>query len=167
MYPAPGTTRTARTNRSTRPTALAAATALLAGLTLWTLAPGTARAASVVLEAESAALTGGAAPAADHSGYTGTGFVGGFTDGNRGTAKTSFTVRADTAGTATLAIRYANGTGSAKTLTLLVNGASAGQVTLPATANWDSWATVQQSVTLNSGANTVALKFSTADSGNA
>ncbi|GLW52111.1 carbohydrate-binding protein [Kitasatospora phosalacinea] len=167
MYPAPGTTRTSRTtSRTTGPTALAAAVALLAGLTLWTLAPGTARAASVVLEAESATLSGGAATAADHGGYTGTGFVGGFTDGNKGTARTTFTVQAAAPGTATLAIRYANGTGSARTLTLLVNGASAGQVTLPATANWDTWATVQQSVALNSGANTVAYAFTGTDSGN-
>ncbi|MFF2814456.1 carbohydrate-binding protein [Kitasatospora cineracea] len=166
MYPAPGTSRTTRTTRTSKPAALAAAVALLAGLTLWTLAPGTARAASVVLEAESAANTGGAAVAADHAGYTGTGFVGGFTDGNKGAAKTSFTVQAATAGTATLAVRYANGTGSAKTLTLLVNGAAAGQVTLPATANWDTWATVRQDVTLNSGANTVAYAFTAADSGN-
>ncbi|MEU3492862.1 CBM35 domain-containing protein [Kitasatospora cineracea] len=163
MYPAPGTSRTTRT---TRPAALAAAVALLAGLTLWTLAPGTARAASVVLEAESAASTGGAAVAADHAGYTGSGFVGGFTDGNKGTAKTSFTVQAATATTATLAVRYANGTGSAKTLTLLVNGTAAGQVTLPATANWDTWATVRQDVALDSGANTVAYAFTAADSGN-
>ncbi|MGW4803265.1 carbohydrate-binding protein [Kitasatospora sp. NPDC004272] len=175
MYPAPGTTRTtARATGSAagsaRParkaTALASAAAVLAGLALWTLAPGAAQAASTVLEAESAANTGGAAVAADHAGYTGTGFVGGFTDANKGAAKTSFTVQAPSAGTATLAIRYANGTGSAKTLTLLVNGATAGQVTLPATANWDSWATVQQTVTLKAGANTVAYAFTAADSGN-
>ncbi|MFD7729499.1 carbohydrate-binding protein [Kitasatospora phosalacinea] len=171
MYPAPGTTRTtARAAGGARParkaTALASAAVVVAGLALWSLAPGAAQAASTVLEAESAANTGGAAAAADHAGYTGTGFVGGFTDANKGAAKTSFTVQAPSAGNATLAIRYANGTGSAKTLTLLVNGASAGQVTLPATANWDTWATVQQSVDINSGANTVTYAFTAADSGN-
>ncbi|RKE17277.1 carbohydrate-binding protein [Streptomyces sp. TLI_171] len=170
MYRAPGTTRTGRATGAARParkaTALAAAAAVVAVLALWSLAPGAAQAASVVLEAESATLAGGAATATDHAGYTGTGFVGGFTDGNKGAAKTSFTVQAATAGAATVAVRYANGTGSAKTLTLLVNGASAGQVTLPATANWDTWATVQQTVTLTGGANTVAYAFTAADSGN-
>ncbi|MER5866165.1 CBM35 domain-containing protein [Kitasatospora sp. NPDC002040] len=159
MSPAPGKSRTIRT------TAVATAASIVAGLALWSLAPG-AQAVSVVLEAESAALAGGASFASDHSGYTGTGFVGGFTDGNKGNAKTSFTVQATTAGAGTVAIRYANGTGSDKTLSLVVNGTAVRQVTLPATANWDTWATSEQTVTLNAGANTVALAFTTADSGN-
>ncbi|MFC9329564.1 carbohydrate-binding protein [Kitasatospora sp. NPDC057015] len=159
MSPAPGKSRTIRT------TAVAVAASIVAGLALWSLAPG-AQAASVVLEAESASLAGGASVASDHTGYTGTGFVGGFTDGNKGNAKTSFTVQATAAGAATVAIRYANGTGSDKTLSLVVNGTTVRQVTLPATANWDTWATSEQTVTLTAGANTVALAFTTADSGN-
>ncbi|WP_282203867.1 carbohydrate-binding protein [Kitasatospora fiedleri] len=179
MYPAPGTSRATATvrptatvrsrtthGRTTRGTALAAAATLVVGLALWTTFTTGARAASVVLEAESAALSGGAVVAADHSGYTGGGFVGGFTDGNKGAAKTSFTVQAPSAGAATVTLRYANGTGSAQTLSLLVNGTRVRQVTLPATANWDTWAGSEQTVTLNAGANTVALAFTTADSGN-
>ncbi|WP_405014708.1 carbohydrate-binding protein [Kitasatospora sp. NBC_01539] len=159
MSSAPGKSRTIRT------TAVAAAASIVAGLALWSLAPG-AQAASVVLEAESAALSGGAVVAGDHTGYTGSGFVGGFTDGNKGAAKTSFTVQASAAGAATVTVRYANGTGSAQTLSLLVNGTKVRQISLPATANWDTWATSEQTVTLNAGANTVALSFTTADSGN-
>lgn len=118
------------------------------------------------LEAESAALSGGALVATDHTGYQGSGFVGGFTDGNKGNAQAAFSVSAATAGSYSLALRYANGTGSAKTLTLYVDGASAGQVTLPATANWDSWATQAATATLSAGAHTVTYRFTAADSGN-
>lgn len=117
-------------------------------------------------QAEDAALSGGASVASDHTGYQGSGFVGGFTDGNKGNAEVAFSVTAATASSHELALRYANGTGAAKTLTLFVDGASAGQVTLPATANWDSWATQTSTVTLGAGAHTVAYRFTTADSGN-
>ncbi len=117
-------------------------------------------------EAESAALSGGTAVATDHSGYTGTGFVGGYTDGNRGNAATTFTVSRSGAGSSSLTLRYANGTGSAMTLSLYVNGSRVGQVSLPATANWDTWATRADTVALNQGGNTVAYRFDTADSGN-
>lgn len=117
-------------------------------------------------QAENAALSGGAVVASDHTGYQGSGFVGGFTDANKGNAQVAFSVSAATNSSHELALRYANGTGSARTLTLLVDGASAGQVTLPATANWDSWATQTSTVTLSAGAHTVAYRFGAADSGN-
>jgi hypothetical protein len=118
------------------------------------------------LQAEDAALSGGAGVATDHTGYQGSGFVGGFTDGNKGNAQVAFGVTAATAGSHELALRYANGTGAAKTLTLFVDGASAGQLTLPATANWDSWTTQTATVTLSAGAHTIAYRFTAADSGN-
>jgi hypothetical protein len=117
-------------------------------------------------EAESATLSGGTTVATDHSGFTGTGFVGGYTDGNRGTAATTFSVSRAGAGSSSLTLRYANGTGSAMTLSLYVNGSRLTQVSLPATANWDSWGTRVDTVTLNNGTNSVAYRFDTADSGN-
>lgn len=147
-----------------RPLALLTSVALAAAaLTLLGAAPATA--ATTRLEAESATRTGGAAVATDHTGYSGSGFVGGYTDGNKGTAKTTFAYTAATAGSHTLGLRYANGTGSAKTLTLIVDGASQ-QVSLNATSNWDSWATATTSVTLSAGAHTIAYSFGTGDSGN-
>ncbi|MGW1772779.1 carbohydrate-binding protein [Streptomyces sp. NPDC002104] len=134
------------------------------GLT-FALAPGS-YAAAVTLEAESAALSGGARAESEHSGYTGTGYAGGFTDGNKGAASVSFAVQSAAAGTGSVAIRYANGTGSPQTLSLYANGVKVRQVTLPATANWDTWAVRQEAVPLAKGANTVALTFTTADSGN-
>lgn len=144
--------------------ALAATVALLA-TTLAAAGGSSASAATTRYEAEQAARSGGAVVSAEHGGYSGSGFVGGYTDGNKGTATTTFTVTAPTAGQHSLALRYANGTGSAKTLTLLVDGA-AQQVTLPPTAGWSTWSTQSTSVTLSAGSHAVAYRFGTADSGN-
>ncbi|WP_432841281.1 CBM35 domain-containing protein [Dactylosporangium sp. CA-092794] len=115
-------------------------------------------------EAESAALSGGAAVATDHSGYSGTGFVAGYTDGNKGNAATTFTVPGT--GSRQLALRYANGTGATMTLSLYVNGSKLSQVSLAPTANWDSWATRTDSVSLPNASNSVAYRFDSTDSGN-
>ncbi|WP_329229215.1 carbohydrate-binding protein [Streptomyces sp. NBC_01460] len=127
---------------------------------------GGAQAATVTVEAESAQLSGGAAVSTDHSGYTGSGFVGGFTDAHKGAASVSFGVTAQAAGTGSVALRYANGTGATMTLSLYVNGVKVRQVGLAPTANWDTWATQRETVTYAKGANTVAWTFTTADSGN-
>jgi hypothetical protein len=117
-------------------------------------------------EAESAALAGGTVVATDHAGYTGSGFVGGYTDGNRGNANTTFTVNVSGAGTRTVTARYANGTGAVMSLSVYVNGTRIRQSTFPATANWDTWGTKAEDLALNSGSNTISFKFDTADSGN-
>ncbi|GGA33901.1 right-handed parallel beta-helix repeat-containing protein [Paenibacillus physcomitrellae] len=123
-------------------------------------------AASAVYEAELAVLSGGAAQAGDHTGYTGSGFVGGYTDGNKGSASTTFSVSVSQAGDYTAELRYANGTGSAKTLSLYLNGAKLKQISLPATADWNAWGTQSEMVQLNAGSNTLAYKFDTSDTGN-
>ncbi|TCM99319.1 carbohydrate binding protein with CBM6 domain [Paenibacillus sp. BK033] len=123
-------------------------------------------AASATYEAESAARAGGVVIATDHTGYTGSGFVGGYTDANKGNAATTFTVNASAAGSYTTTARYSNGTGSAKTLSLYVNGTKLKQISLPATSDWSSWSTQSETVSLNSGSNTIAYKFETTDSGN-
>ena len=63
-------------------------------------------------------------------------------------------------------IRYANGTTATMTLSLYVNGTKSGQMSLPATTNWKTWATVEAPVDFTEGANTIALTFDTSDSGN-
>ena len=147
-----------------RPIALLTTVALTAAaLTL--LGAGPATGATTRLEAESATRTGGAVVATDHTGYSGTGFVAGYIDANKGLAKTTFSYSAATAGSYTLGLRYANGTGSAKTLTLTVDGTSQ-QISLGATANWDTWATAGAAVTLSTGSHTIAYFFGSADSGN-
>ena len=139
----------------------------VAALTLTATAVTTSASAAVlVYEAENGALSGGAAVSTDHAGYIGSGFVGGYVDGNRGRARTSLTVSTPAADRQSLALRYANGTGAAKTLSLYVNGTKRQQLILPPTANWDTWATVQAITSLDAGANTVTYAFDSTDSGN-
>jgi alpha-1,3-glucanase-like protein/carbohydrate binding protein with CBM35 domain/carbohydrate binding protein with CBM6 domain/parallel beta helix pectate lyase-like protein len=118
------------------------------------------------LEAESAALSGGAVVATDHPGYSGSGFVGGYTDANKGNAATTFSVSSTKAGNSTATLRYANGTGTAMTLSLYANGSKVRQISLPATSNWDTWGTAAEAVPVVAGANTIAYRFDSTDSGN-
>lgn len=148
--------------RTVLPLLLAMLGALLYGATAAT----TAQAAGTALEAESAQLSGGAALSTEHPGYTGSGFAGGFTDANKGTASVAFTVHSEAAGAGSLTLRYANGTTATMTLSLYVNGDRIRQVSLPATANWDTWATHEEAVTYRAGDNTVAWTFTGSDSGN-
>jgi alpha-1,3-glucanase-like protein/carbohydrate binding protein with CBM35 domain len=150
-----------------RPVAIAVtAAALIAAGTTGVLLTNSASAATSVYEAESGALSGGASVATDHAGFVGSGFVGGYVDANKGKARTGFAVTTSAAGQHTLTLRYANGTGSAQTLSVYVNGTRVQQLSLAATANWDTWGTSATTVTLKSGANTVAYAFDTTDSGN-
>ncbi len=150
-----------------RPLAVAVAAVTLIATVITAIATTIpASAAASMYEAENAALSGGAVVATDHASYTGTGFVAGYVDGNKGSARTSFAVTAAAAGQYTLALRYANGTGSAMTLSLYVNGAKVQQISLAATANWDSWATIGVTASLVAGSNTVAYAFDSTDSGN-
>ncbi len=123
-------------------------------------------AASTTYEAENAALSGGAIVGTDHTGYTGTGFVEGYTDGNKGNANTTFSVSASSAGSYTTTLRYSNGSGSSQTLSLYVNGTKIKQISLGTTSDWNTWATEQETVSLNSGSNTISYKFDSTDSGN-
>ncbi|MEU6860171.1 carbohydrate-binding protein [Glycomyces sp. NPDC046736] len=141
--------------------------ALLLPLLLLPLAASTpAGAAETLHEAEDAALSGGATVETEHGGHSGSGYVGGFTDGNKGTAAVTFDVDAAEAASHDVAVRYANGTGVPMTLSLYVNGAKATQLSLPSPGGWDSWGTVTVPVGLNAGGNTVALRFDASDSGN-
>jgi uncharacterized protein YegP (UPF0339 family) len=149
----------------TLPTAIVTLVALLAALLAWSASSATA-ATSTTYQAESAALSGGAAVASDHTGYTGTGFVGGYTDTDKGAAATTFTVTASAAGSFSSTLRYANGTSAAQTLSLYVNGAKVTQISLAATADWNTWGTQAGTVALRSGSNTVAYRFDSSDSGN-
>ena len=127
--------------------------------------PAPAHAATTTLEAESAALSGGAVTEREHAGYTGAGYVGGLTDGNKGTASITTSVQSAHDGGGSVTVRYANGTGSARTLTLSVGG-NTSRVTLPATGGWTSWSTADVPVAFSRGANSLTLSFTGGDSGN-
>jgi hypothetical protein len=119
-------------------------------------------------EAEKAILSGGATEANDHSGHTGTGFVGGLYTGATITA----IVSVPTAGPHRVTIRYANWTGgqnppyltTTRTISLAAGG-STQQLSLPVTGSWDTWSTVTADVTLPAGDDVIQLVVGPNDSG--
>ncbi len=124
------------------------AVALLAAMTL----ASPASAAPTRYEAENATCDG--TIDSNHTGFSGTGFcnatnaVGGFVQ---------FTVSAAAAGSATVGIRYANGTTVDRPAT--VNGQS---VSFPGTGAWTTWATRTVTLTVTAGSNTIRIESTTA-----
>jgi hypothetical protein len=115
-------------------------------------------------ELEDGVMTGGAKFDTEHAGYTGTGFVSGY--GTEG-ASVQVEVNAEQAGVYRMALRYANGPNpfdGPKTITLTVNGESR-QITLPPTGSWPSYQFYVDDVTLEAGANTIALTHAAGDDG--
>ncbi|MEY9855869.1 hypothetical protein ABH935_001473 [Catenulispora sp. GAS73] len=154
-----------RSKRGSAVGLLTAATLACTTVAVWTIAQS-ASAAGTTYEAENAALSGGAVVAGDHTGYTGTGFVAGYTDTDKGTANTTFSVTASSAGNETVALRYANGTGAQMSLSLYVNGTKLKQILLPATTDWNTWTTETETVSLNAGTDSISYKFDSTDLGN-
>jgi hypothetical protein len=76
---------------------------------------------------------------------------------NNATSLVRFTVQAPTAGTYTMNVRYDNGTGSASTHNVSVNGGAVSSVTYPPTVNWARFGWAQKTVTLVAGSNTIAF----------
>lgn len=114
-------------------------------------------------QAESAALSGGAKVNTDHAGFSGTGFVDGYwTQG----ATTTFTVNAASAGNYNVTLKYGNAMGDSRTVSIYVNGTKIRQTTLSNLANWDTWGTKTEVLTLNAGNNTIAYKYDPGDTGN-
>lgn len=72
-----------------------------------------------------------------------------------------FTVFAASAGEHALEVRFGNGSQEGATHTVTVNGAPAGSVTYPFTG-WDNWRSVERSVVLTEGWNTIRLGKGTA-----
>ncbi|MEU4090400.1 TIM-barrel domain-containing protein [Streptomyces aureus] len=117
-------------------------------------------------EAESLRLDG-ASVASDHAGHTGSGFAAGF-EGTGSSAAADIDVK--DGGTYRFALRYANSRGGdgqtrTRTLTLTVDGGAPQTVSLPVTANWDTWNVTSADVALGAGHHTVALTRTASDSG--
>jgi alpha-L-fucosidase len=116
-------------------------------------------------EAENGTYSAGSTVDSNHTGFSGTGFVN---TPNAAGAYVEWTVNAAQAGDATVRFSYANGQASGQTVDrpadVSVNGAvvKAGQ-SFPGTANWDTWQTVNLTVPLVAGANTIRLTASTAN----
>ncbi|WP_117198013.1 carbohydrate-binding protein [Nocardiopsis sp. TNDT3] len=133
----------------TRP-ALACA-ALLAG-TLVTLSGTAAHAATTRYEAEGSSASCNGSIETEWPGYSGDGFCD--TENEEG-AHVQFSVNAPASGTATLTVRFANGTSSARPADVLVNGSRTASVSFEGTGDWDAWTTKTLTVQLAEGANTI------------
>ena len=113
-----------------------------------------------IYQAEDASLSGGARQGNDHTGYTGSSFVGGFD--YSGTARIEFNVNVQSAGTYYLSIRYSAGDVAGwpknRTVGFSVNNASSENITFIGTdSTWNTWEEHIVKKELRSGNNTVAL----------
>lgn len=91
----------------------------------------------------------------NHTGYTGPGFVDGFA--SKGD-KITFSVYAKEQGTYSVGFTYGAGANTA-TRSIYVNGTNIGDVTMPKTANWDTWAIANIDVNLQKGRNTITMQY--------
>jgi Glycosyl hydrolases family 31/Domain of unknown function (DUF5110)/NPCBM-associated, NEW3 domain of alpha-galactosidase/IPT/TIG domain len=114
----------------------------------WPPAPGSC-AFATACQAEDGRLSGGESVNYDHTGYTGRGFAA---DYGQVSAADAWSVNGVPAvGGYDLQIRYANGGDVTRTLSVQVNGTTIGQITLPPTGSWDSWAVAETSAQLTAG----------------
>src|SRR5688572_19337221 len=89
------------------------------------------------------------------AGFSGTGFCN---TTNAIGAGVSWTVNAPNAGTATLGIRFGNGTTTDRPANVVVNGSTVmSNVSFPGTGAWTTWATRTVTVTVAAGSNTIRL----------
>lgn len=115
-------------------------------------------------EAESAALHNGPARSTNHWFYTGSGFTAGLESVGMSVEFRNVTVPAD--GAYTVALRYANGNGTDKTLNTYVNGTFAKTANLVSLGtDWNVWGDWETTLSLHAGQNTVAFVFDTGNSG--
>jgi hypothetical protein len=117
-------------------------------------------------EAESLRLDG-LSVASDHGGHTGSGFAAGFESAG---SSASADIDVKDGGAYRFDLRYANSLGGdgqtrTRTLTLSVDGGAQQTMSLPVTANWDTWNTASASVRLGAGHHTLALTRTASDSG--
>ncbi|TKA02234.1 carbohydrate-binding protein [Actinacidiphila oryziradicis] len=142
---------------------------LKAGTASMTAAPWNGLTCSLNALCEAEDLTAsGLSVASDHSGATGTGFVAGFQ--STGNALSADVVVPST-GSFEFDARYANALGgdgqdTTRTLSLSVDGGAARTVSLPVTANWDTWSVAKVPLDVGAGHHTVVLARTSADSGN-
>ena len=115
--------------------------------------------------ASAATLGGGACQVADHTGYSGSSFVACFSAQG---ASAALSVYVSDVGSYVVPLRYSNGPYPAtetKTISVYVNGTKIQQISLPATADWNTWNTVSTTLPLAAGANTITYKVDAGDIG--
>ena len=107
---------------------------------------------AVTLQAEAATLGGGTVANTTNRGFTGSGYA----DFGGAGSFAQFAVNRASAGNASIAIRYANGSSSNRPYRVLVNGIDVGQMVCPPTGSGSTWSTqTLGDVTLSSGVNTI------------
>ncbi len=121
------------------------------------LAPASAVAATTRHEAETSPAVCTGTIDSDWAGFSGSGFCNGT---NATGAHAQFTVNA-AAGTATVDVRFANGTTSSRAADLVVNGTTVGSVSFEGTGAWNTWVTKTLTVTMAAGSNTIRLNPTT------
>ena len=132
---------------------------LIAG-TLVALSGTTAQAATTRYEAETAPAICTGAVETEYAGYSGSGFCNGT---NATGAYAQFTVSAPASGTATLSVRFANGTTTARPADIIVNGSTVSSASFESTGTWTGWTTKTLTVPVNAGSNTVRLNPTSAN----
>ncbi|WP_435129356.1 ricin-type beta-trefoil lectin domain protein [Actinacidiphila sp. bgisy144] len=117
-----------------------------------------------ICPARDGAISGGAFVETSHGGSVAGGYLAGLNTDNTPTvgATDTLAVRDAPAGPAVLDVRYSNGSGSPQTVHLGVNGALQ-QLTLPPTADWDTWSTAQVPVALTAGTDTLEIAVAQGD----
>ncbi len=114
---------------------------------------------TLIHEAEEAALNGPLV-AAQHAGYSGSGYAD---YGNVAGQAITWTIQATHAGTHALAFRYANGGTGDRPLALRVNGTLLSTLAFAPSGGWPAWSyTPAVEVELVKGANTISLTATTA-----
>src|SRR5688572_16015495 len=133
--------------------------ALLIALFVAPVAAGPASAAPTRYEGESSPAVCEGTIDSNWAGFSGTGFCNAT---NAIGAGVSWTVNAADAGTATLGIRWANGTTTDRPANLIVNGSTVmSNLSFPGQGVWTTWLTRTVTVTVAAGLNTVRLEATT------
>ncbi|SDO68892.1 carbohydrate-binding protein [Lentzea jiangxiensis] len=122
------------------------------------ISSSTAAAAPVRYEAETSPAVCSGTIDSNWAGFTGSGFCNG---ANSTSGHAQFQVTAAAAGTATLGIRFANGTTTARPADVVVNGATAQTASFEGTGAWSTWVTKTLSVQVVAGTNTIRLNPTT------
>ena len=115
---------------------------------------------SLTLEEDSIAICNAAGiTESDHAGFSGVGY---FNSNNNVGAGITYGIKAIENGSANIEIRYANGGIDTRKAVISVNGGSGGttDITFNTTGAWSSWQTLNTTVFLNAGQNTITLNSS-------
>jgi polygalacturonase len=114
--------------------------------------------APVDYQAESCTISMGLVEA-NHTGFTGTGFVNG--DNVSG----AFVECSVTGPFANIAVRYANGTTISRPMTVSLDGVALSTPTFGSTTNWDTWAVANVAASAAAGTHLIRLTSTTANGG--